>query len=486
MKRISIGNTPQSNIVLSSQFVSRNHAELLLLYNGDMLLVDNGSSNGTFVNGNRIAPNTEVLVTRADTVFCADKQLNWGAVQPLSTLVGTKVVKGIGSHYRNAVRVEGPHVSRFHATVKQMNNGKWFICDHSSNGTTLNGRRIQKDQWTPLKKGDMIACAGTNTPNPANAGGGSSSVKGLILGICACLLLGVGVFAAMKFLGTSVASEDQPKSTVMIETRYYYRAHVNIYGKHLEGRYGINSKGKVGALSEKYTPIGACATGFFLDEKGVIATNDHVTRPWMYGDDAQRVDDIKEKIKLQFLQTYGLQISSADVQVDGVLHNIAIIPNGRLYDESNMLSARYLMSADDPNVDLAIIQTMKERLPEGTVCVPLKSMVDKSLEQGSDLISWGFPIPDQLQDMDNWERFVKSKLQAVLSNGKVTMVNKYDYMHNADSFHGASGSPVFNEKGQLVGVISSGMGILNYNHCVKSKYLIRLYNRWLKEIESNN
>ena len=333
MRLTSIGTSPQSNIVLTSQYASRNHAELIQLANGDMLLVDKGSSNGTFVNGSKIAPNTEVLVTRADAIFFADQQFNWSVVQPLPPLTDVKAVKGIGTHYRNSIRIQGSHVSRFHATIKQTKDGKWYICDHSSNGTTVNGNRIPKDQYVPIKKGDVIACAGVGVVNPVTSGGGNGAIKGIVLGLCACLLVGVGVFAAMKFMGTSVAAENQPMSTVMIETRYYYRAHVNVYGKHIEERYGINSKGKVDVLSEKCTPIGASATGFFIDEKGVIATNDHVTRPWLYGNDAQHVDNIKEKIKLLFLKAYDLQISSADVQVDGVLHNIAIIPNGRLYDK---------------------------------------------------------------------------------------------------------------------------------------------------------
>ena len=56
MKLIIIGrDSNEANIVLSSQYVSGYHAEIIQLDNGDMYLVDK-SSNGTFVNGSRVTP----------------------------------------------------------------------------------------------------------------------------------------------------------------------------------------------------------------------------------------------------------------------------------------------------------------------------------------------------------------------------------------------------------------------------------------------
>lgn len=498
MRLTSIGTSPQSNIVLTSQYASRNHAELIQLANGDMLLVDKGSSNGTFVNGSKIAPNTEVLVTRADAIFFADQQFNWSVVQPLPPLTDVKAVKGIGTHYRNSIRIQGSHVSRFHATIKQTKDGKWYICDHSSNGTTVNGNRIPKDQYVPIKKGDVIACAGVGVVNPVTSGGGNGAIKGIVLGLCACLLVGVGVFAAMKFSRTSVSQKDQPKTTVLIETIYYYRAHVDnaLYSENYDVRFGqcrrdvknkngkvIVEAGEMGEMGDVFVSIGAYATGFFLDKEGVIVTNDHVVRPWCY--QPKLVMAIRNYVvqKVARITDGAVQLASADVQVDGVLQSIRIIPNGKLYAEANKIDARYLMSVDNSEVDLALIQTMDKKLPEGATYVPVKALDDNVLGQDTDIHTFGFPIPQYLQDMDRWERFGDSDLQAVFAHGKITKVNKYDYMHNADSYHGASGSPVFDKKGKLVGVVSKGNPFTNanYNHCVKSKLLVRLYAKWLEE-----
>lgn len=125
MRLISIGSSAQAQIVLNSQYVSGYHAELLQLDNGDMMLVDKGSSNGTFVNGNRIAPEKEVTVTRNDTITIADQTLPWSMIPVLQIpdKENIRIIKGIGSHYLNAIHVSGNQVSRFHATVKQTKDG---------------------------------------------------------------------------------------------------------------------------------------------------------------------------------------------------------------------------------------------------------------------------------------------------------------------------------------------------------------------------
>ncbi len=477
MRLLSIGNSPQSNIVVQGQYVSRNHAELIQLDNGDMLIVDKGSSNGTFVNGNRIAPETEVTITTRDTIQLADQVLNWSMVPPQPPIdANAKVLKGIGTHYRNTIRIQGPHVSRFHATIKQLKNGKWYICDHSTNGTTLNGQRIPSDQYVPLKKSDVISCAGTIVVNPVtNGGGGGSVLKGIAMGLCACLLVGLGFLIWPP-------QPDYSKSTVMIETQYYYRARVDVLGHSKDIRFGIDDEGNPTALTAyNANMLGARATGFFISENGCFVTNNHVSEPWKFGMDKEIVGEIKEMLIADFLKETNLLLASADVHVDGVLHSVTIIPNGYLYDKSNQKQARLLVSSDNQNIDLAIMQTMDQSLPKGCTYISMSAIADYDVEQGTDILSWGFPIPDQLQDVDNWEKFVKKELQAVLANGKITKVDTYNYMHNADSFHGASGSPVFDKKGKLLGVISSGHGIINYNHCVKSKYLLRLYDKWVKE-----
>jgi pSer/pThr/pTyr-binding forkhead associated (FHA) protein len=51
----TIGRTPDNSIPLDKPEVSRRHARLMLGDDGTYTLVDNGSNNGTYVNGDRVS-----------------------------------------------------------------------------------------------------------------------------------------------------------------------------------------------------------------------------------------------------------------------------------------------------------------------------------------------------------------------------------------------------------------------------------------------
>lgn len=56
------------------------------------------------------------------------------------------------------VLVDDPSVSRDHAEI-QVVNGAAFLVDHSTNGTRVNGRRVERGERVPLLDGDRLAVA---------------------------------------------------------------------------------------------------------------------------------------------------------------------------------------------------------------------------------------------------------------------------------------------------------------------------------------
>jgi hypothetical protein len=74
MKRLIIGRDANNQIVLNDNFVSRKHAEIVILDNGQVMIRDLESSNGTFVNGKRIS---ESFLKPGDIVKCASLLVNW-------------------------------------------------------------------------------------------------------------------------------------------------------------------------------------------------------------------------------------------------------------------------------------------------------------------------------------------------------------------------------------------------------------------------
>jgi len=74
MQTLIIGRHASNQIILNDNFVSRQHAQLIILDNGEVRIKDLGSSNGTFVNGNRI---NESQLNSGDIVKCASVMLDW-------------------------------------------------------------------------------------------------------------------------------------------------------------------------------------------------------------------------------------------------------------------------------------------------------------------------------------------------------------------------------------------------------------------------
>ena len=75
--RLTFGSlADRSDIVLNSRHVSRCHAELICR-GGELYIIDLGSKNGTYINGNkiRLQVNTEYKINPGDSVTMADTEI---------------------------------------------------------------------------------------------------------------------------------------------------------------------------------------------------------------------------------------------------------------------------------------------------------------------------------------------------------------------------------------------------------------------------
>lgn len=67
-ERVSIGRTNENNITIDDVSVSKIHASLLLGSAGNLVVADTGSTNGTFINDERLAYGKAVEIARTDLV----------------------------------------------------------------------------------------------------------------------------------------------------------------------------------------------------------------------------------------------------------------------------------------------------------------------------------------------------------------------------------------------------------------------------------
>lgn len=91
-----IGRNPMSHIRYSYDDVSDTHAYICRKSNGDIVLIDNNSTNGTYVNGSKIM--SPYILKKGDNVVISNKHpFNWEVVYPLKQKLNLKVIISIAA-----------------------------------------------------------------------------------------------------------------------------------------------------------------------------------------------------------------------------------------------------------------------------------------------------------------------------------------------------------------------------------------------------
>ncbi|MBT9587393.1 FHA domain-containing protein [bacterium] len=225
---VTVGRLPGSDLLLEDQAVSRNHAQMRT-NNGTIELCDAGSSFGTKVNGQKLEPKRWVPLPPGATVSFATVDLKLDGLgnqsgsgtsqQGMSSalhatggavggITGYLLQDNLGHQFtlkqdgeytlgrsqENSISLQDPTVSRNHGRLRLQDGQLTFQDAGSSNGTSINGTKIEKGQWTPLpanakiQMGDaVIQLSGVGQPAPlpqqglvAGLGAAASAVGGPI------------------------------------------------------------------------------------------------------------------------------------------------------------------------------------------------------------------------------------------------------------------------------------------------------------------
>lgn len=172
----------QCPLALADEKSSRVHARLLLLPDGKLLIEDNNSTNGVFVNGQKIS--RSAIISPADTVVIGSTSLRFQVVQGASApgekqgqaalnLMDGKTFRPmsnasravaiaqqaitIGREATNDIVLNHPMVSRTHARIL-FENGNHVLHDlGSTNGTYVNGHRVIRPVLLP--PGSLLSIA---------------------------------------------------------------------------------------------------------------------------------------------------------------------------------------------------------------------------------------------------------------------------------------------------------------------------------------
>lgn len=527
MRLLKIGRDASNDIVLHSDKASSLHAEITLMDSGDILLEDKGSHNGTFIQNRPVKPGTPVNVRRGDAIRFADVELIWSQVPMPEDNSAYKAIYGIGSHLNNDIQVSGDTVSRYHATIKVGKDNKVYIVDHSKNGTTVDGKKIQPNTPVRIKKSSSIVCGRVPVNlNTSLIQWPNSIAKTILLAAASLLILvsiGFGAYNLFNGSGKKMADTElynrYNHAVVMLVGIYHFEVEIGNWTANDFNQYnqvcenikrvnnidlrippqvlidssgkpiaasGISSQDLINAFNKQGSYGG---TGFFISTDGQLITNLHVVKPWLenkqaealqkeFSDHLAKYVDIMTKVKDASTTIFNPSSLSADisrVKVKGILDYVALIPNGEMFDPENIIKCRVLSAGNDLNKDVALVQTVSKRLPTGDcTVVNVKDSIDvndNALTVGEHIYTMGFPMLTSLQDRGN-----EGGIQLLARGGNITQnLNEYLFGFDAASYGGASGSPIFNDKGMLIGILNSGVrATQGFNYGVKAKYIKEL------------
>ena len=256
--------------------------------------------------------------------------------------------------------------------------------------------------------------------------------------------------------------------------------------------------------------IESTGTAFFVREDGMMATCLHVVHPWLYDDGPDYLKRLEEIVKITFRNsakegdTINRHIVNT-LKVVGYLDSLWIVPNGvrdcpesgcpckLLYgDKSLDFYEKATKISHNHNMDATIIQTTSGTLP---------SFVDKIIELditsewfeydyesniadsriGETVYAIGYPYGISNATVIEEDR--DSLLSSQIQNGIITQYRgMFAFGHNIPSVPGMSGSPIFNKKGQLVGLHTSGYagttGVQGLNQGTSASILSSYLSEW--------
>ena len=496
MKTIKIGRSKVCDCVFDNSCVSGVHASLELEQSGLAgSLKDLGSTNGTYVNKKKITGPTRVTVT--DSICFGNEITNLKEIISKANSTKIKVVdsgvdrRTIGKNSTCQIRFTQDDVSREHAVIYKSGSGQIVIEDcGSTNGTYVNGIRITN---RVLQPGDKVTITrnyplqwetifGLPSAVPPVQKKSSTKVMNYVAAFLLVFVLGGAGY--WWWINRSWPLEKiysvYHNAVCWIYVEYGYKVYVDDkdFTANLCTILNMAPSEVIHVEEEKIAAGGVASQGtaFFISKDGKLATNLHVTRPWLFSNDAATIESIMNKILAYYAVVENPMLNRSKVRVEGIVTNMLIVPDGLPISKSNAIDVSELKGYEDIQKDVAIVQTDTRAIPErvkNVIDINNADMSPKGLTEGKRIFTIGFPYGVDIALNSNKE--IKNQAHS----GYVTQnLGEFEFGHDCEEAGGASGSPMINDKGRLVGIHHAGMtgvtGAQGFNRAIKAKYIYDL------------
>lgn len=492
-KLYSIGKhlTNRININDPAGTISRYHATLKINPKGKMFLLDH-SSNGTYINGTRIPANQDVMVKRRDKILFANtKALDWKLIQEnqplkfiyfipvaLVLILGIILIGNKKDWFSFAKKTEP--VASFSMDKTKAETGEIIAFTNTSQNASLYSWNFgDGDTSTYASPKHAYSKDGTFTVTCSAKGDGGENSTSKTIAISPKKSKPTTPKRVPK---TKNKPEVKPKTTSTLSSQDIYKKYQNavvcIYHSYqfiaemANGKkyvLGVEDGELVAAPYGSGDYIHGCTgTAFFVDPRGTMLTNRHVTIPW-----ERDVEKYKRYSHFNNIKIY--KIYGETVYV-GFAMNDMYINRYSDFVECTVSSS----VTESMQLDVGILRTKAPQLPKTNIEV---IDIEKALLNQNELaISQkvyciGYPLGLDLFDSAGTTNAVK--VGVTCQSGELNKApDGVLFGVNVQMTHGASGSPVLNEKGQLIGVFNSGFdNTQGLNYAVLAKHAKELYDR---------
>lgn len=319
---------------------------------------------------------------------------------------------------------------------------------------------------------------------------------------------------------------------VLVQNQSYYEVELSNGEKLFFSNYD-EKKGITGITTEEDSVdvVTSYGTGFFISQDGQIVTNAHVVSNTvadkdvtksvskivdalkqimfsMYNDynekyeeavlaynyanysdevsyeDFYKLRDLKDALdekRKEYAETYNVldEIKASESEIK--YHNKISIAYNDTYVTSTTDFVSCVVKKIDSEHDLAILQLKNKKTPEE------RYIFDVTEEDPLEEYDWKESITKKISEDKNSRLFMtsfnlgptlaltKDGIKSQFNNGTISQRTNERLMYSIPALPGSSGSPVVNQRGQLVAVNYAGLnGTQNFNYGIRVKYLQKL------------